>query len=111
MPLFAVKVLRRRDLGPGQSPRLDETLRRLPRDVGLVLLSIGAVGIAIPGPVPPGTPFLLAGAVFACPSLARRFSGRFRARFPALYDGFHDQVRRFQSDLERRYPGSTRPGR
>jgi hypothetical protein len=107
-PVTVATLVGRDPLG-ALRPSLDDTLRRLPRDVGLVLLSLGVAGLVIPGPVPPGVPFVVAGVVFAYPGVARRFGGSFSRRFPRLYCGFHDQVKRFQSDLEARYPGSTRP--
>jgi len=97
---------------PGfEASRLERTLERLPRDVGVVLITLGAAGLVIPGPIPPGTPFLVVGAVFLCPKLARPLGGRLRRRFPTFYNALDDQVTRFRSDLERRYPGSTRPDR
>ncbi len=97
-----------RDAGPDRGRRLERTLEHLPRDVGVILVTLGTVGLVIPGPVPPGTPFILFGAVFLCPKLVRPLNGRFRRRFPAIYDTFDGQVTRFRADLEQRYPGSTR---
>jgi hypothetical protein len=90
--------------------RLEVRLRRLPRDVGVVLLTVGAAGLLIPGPLPPGTPFVLAGAIFLCPRLLRPVGGCLLRRIPVVFKVFEGQVWRFQSDLERRYPGSTSRG-
>ena len=97
-----------RNAGRDRGKRLERTLEHLPRDVGVVLVTLGTVGLVIPGPVPPGTPFIVFGAVFLCPKLVRPLNGRFRKRFPAIFDTFDGQVTRFRGDLERRYPGSTR---
>ncbi len=78
--------------------------------VGVVLVTLGAVGLVVPGPIPPGTPFLVVGAVFLCPKLVKPLGGRIRKRFPTVYNAFDDQVMRFRSDLERRYPGSIKAG-
>ena len=90
--------------------RLEVKLNQLPRDVGIVLITVGVVGLVIPGPVPPGTTFLVVGAVFLSPRLLRPCSGYLRRRIPVVYQAFEGQVSRFHSDLERRYPGSTSRG-
>ena len=59
----------------GSSPRslphleLARKLRGLPRDLGFVLIGLGAIGIAIPGPIPPGASFVVLGVLFAAPGL------------------------------------------
>ncbi len=44
-----------------------DRLRRLPPEVGAVLLSVGVAGLILPGPF--GTPFLLAGGVDPGPAI------------------------------------------
>lgn len=82
-------------------------LEGLPRDLGIVLIGVGTVGIAIPGPIPPGASFVLLGVVFLRPGLITRFAGPIARRFPRLFRfliGFVDDLRR---DLGRRYPGAV----
>lgn len=92
--------------GAARAPRLDEVLRAIPRSAGLALLGLGAAGVIIPGPVPLGAPFVLAGLVILAPAVARRWGGWLIRRCPALYCVIRDQARRFAADLQRRYPGS-----
>jgi hypothetical protein len=105
--------LARRTCDPGwmRTLRLEVKLGRLPRDVGAVLLTVGAVGLVIPGPLPPGLTFLAIGTVILSPKLLRPFGGCLRKRLPLIYRVFEMQVSRFNSDLEHRYPGSTSRGR
>jgi len=77
--------------------------------VGIALIGLGAMGIAIPGPVPPGASFVLLGLVFLKPGLLARFAEPLARRFPRVFRfliGFVDHLR---IDLERRYPGAVSP--
>jgi hypothetical protein len=70
-------------------------VEQLPREAGWLLITIGIVGLLVPGVL--GTPFLLAGHVVLAPSgskLLTRWAGHSVMR----------QVGRFLDDLERRYP-------
>ena len=70
-------------------------VEQLPREAGWLLITIGVVGLLVPGVL--GTPFLLAGFVVLAPSgskLLTRWAGHSAMR----------QVGRFLDDLERRYP-------
>jgi len=113
--LFARTRATRGAGSPACSPRppalhleLARKVEGLPRDLGWTLIGLGAVGIAIPGPIPPGTSFVLLGALFLRPSLLAKFAGPLARRFPKLFRfliGFVDDLR---ADLERRYPGCVR---
>jgi hypothetical protein len=85
---------------------LARQLEGLPRDLGIVLLGLGTIGVAIPGPVPPGASFVMLGAVLLRPGLLARFAGSLAARFPRLFRFLIDFVERLRIDLKRRYPGS-----
>ncbi len=81
-------------------------LERLPKEIGVLLIAIGIAGLLLPGPV--GSPFVLAGGLVLWPS---RFNGLeywFERKFPGLHRSGAAQIDRYLSDLERRYPGSTR---
>lgn len=86
---------------------LASKLDGMPRDLGIVLIVLGVVGIAIPGPIPPGASFVLLGIVFLRPGLVARFAGPLAARCPRVFRlliGFVDDLR---TGLERRYPGAV----
>ena len=82
-------------------------LRRLPPEVGAVLLTAGIAGVLLPGPV--GTPLLLAGGVALMPSVFGRLERWVATRFPTMHDEGMRHVDRFIDDLERRYPPDTPP--
>jgi hypothetical protein len=87
---------------------LARKLHGLPKDLGVVLTGLGAVGLVIPGPIPPGILFVLLGAAFLWPGILARFGGWLARWFPGILRvliGFVDQLR---SDLQRRYPGWVR---
>jgi hypothetical protein len=75
--------------------------------VGVALIGLGAIGIVIPGPIPPGTSFVVLGVLFIWPGLLARFAGSLARRFPVLFRFLIGFVDHLQIDLERRYPGSV----
>lgn len=92
--------------GPDRPPASVVIIRHAPREMGVILVSLGTAGILIPGPFPPGTLFILAGVVFLYPQCLGKPGSWFRRRFPAVYDGLTGSIERFRNDLEFRYPGS-----
>ena len=90
------------------SMRAAEKLGGLPTDLAVSLVSLGIVGIAIPGPIPPGLSFVLLGAVILWPGLLARTGGPLARRCPRVFRmliGFTDHL---TADLARRYPSSKR---
>jgi hypothetical protein len=81
-------------------------LEGLPREVGVLLVTVGFLGLVLPGPI--GTPFLLAGGLALWPNGFRSADRWVRAKFPRLHREGMEQLERYLHDLERRYPGSTR---
>ncbi len=79
-----------------------ELVGTLPREVGVLLIAAGVGGILLPGPI--GSPFLLLGAVTLSPRLFAKLELRFRSRFPRMHQSGTRQIRRFLTDLDRRYP-------
>jgi hypothetical protein len=79
----------------------------LPRDPGVALIGLGVVGIAIPGPIPPGASFVLLGMLFLRPSLLAKRAGPLARRFPKVFRFLIAFVEDLRTDLERRYPGSV----
>ena len=77
---------------------MEDRLAALPKEVGVLLVTIGAMGVVLPGIV--GTPALLAGGLLLwlqrkCPKILRHGAA---------------QLIRYLDDLERRYPTSTHRG-
>jgi hypothetical protein len=85
---------------------LARKLSGLPRDLGVALISLGLVGVAIPGPVPLGSTFVVLGTVVLCPGLVGRTAGPLARRCPRVFRVLLDFTEDFRDDLERRYPGS-----
>jgi hypothetical protein len=86
----------------------EEAMRRLktlPSEIGILLIIVGIAGIALPGPV--GTPFVIAGGVTLWPSAFEKVERWFQRRFPRMHQSGMEQIERYLTDLEKRYPGST----
>jgi hypothetical protein len=80
----------------------------LPKDLGVALIGLGALGVVIPGPIPLGASFILVGAAFLWPGLLARFGGWLARRLPGMWRVLIDFVDHLRADLQRRYPGSVR---
>ena len=81
---------------------LDRRIRGMPREVGVLLMTIGALGIVLPGMV--GTPALLAGGLLLWPRGFRSVDGWLRRRCPKLHEQGMQQIIRYLDDMEKRYP-------
>jgi hypothetical protein len=79
-----------------------ERLKKLPRDVGWLLVTAGVVGVVMPGVL--GVPFLLLGGLILTPATNRRAERWLAGHAPGVLKGSMRQVNRFLDDLERRYP-------
>lgn len=98
---------------PGQSLALrDEAdamvvkLDQLPPEIGVMLVMMGVVGILLPGPV--GSPFLIAGGVSLWPRAFGKLDRWYGRRFPKSHQSAMRMIARFVTDLEKRYPQSSR---
>lgn len=92
-------------VNPAKKPsfeELNERLLHMPRDVGWLMVSIGAMGVALPGIV--GTPALLAGGLMLWPRGFRAVNNWVRRRFPKTHEHGVEQLIRYLDDMERRYP-------
>jgi hypothetical protein len=89
---------------PVQDGPVDPCAKSPPKELGVMLLSAGLVGFVLPGP---GIPALLAGGLILWPRGFGKIEGWMQRRFPETHRAGRDQLDRFLSDLERRYPGST----
>ncbi len=81
---------------------LNERLLAMPRDVGWLMVSIGVIGVALPGIV--GTPALLAGGLMLWPKGFRAVNLWVRRRFPKTHEHGVEQLIRYLDDMEHRYP-------
>jgi hypothetical protein len=88
--------------------QLAQRLGYLPKDLAVTLISLGFVGVAIPGPVPPGPSFILLGAVILWPGLLVKTGGPLARRFPGVFRMLIHFADHLHSDLARRYPRSRR---
>ena len=79
-----------------------ELLGKLPAEIGTMLIIVGAAGIVFPGPF--GTPLLLAGAVTLWPKTFAPMERFFAKRCPKVHRQGVAQIRRYITDLNRRYP-------
>jgi hypothetical protein len=84
---------------------LADKLRGLPKEVGVMLVSVGALGIVLPGIM--GAPAMIAGGLVLWPGAFGRVESWFERRWPKAHQEGLKQIGRYLSDLEKRYP--TRP--
>jgi hypothetical protein len=77
-------------------------IERLPKELGALLVVAGIGGLLLPGPV--GTPFLIVGGVILWPAAFKRVEACFQKRLPRMHKVGMKQMKRFITDLERRYP-------
>jgi hypothetical protein len=81
---------------------LDARLSRVPREVGVLLMTIGVLGLVLPGLV--GTPAVLAGGLMLWPRGFRSVNAWLGRRCPKLHGHGLSQLIRYLDDMERRYP-------
>ncbi len=91
-------------LRPDQLTRESSDLKRLeelPKEVGVMLIAAGVVGLVLPGP---GTPALIAGGVALWPGAFSKLELWLERRYPNVHQKSMKQIGRFLDDLEKRYP-------
>jgi hypothetical protein len=76
-------------------------LKELPKEVGVMLIAAGVVGLILPGP---GTPALVAGGLVLWPGAFSKLELWLERRHPAVHHRSMKQIGRFLDDLEKRYP-------
>jgi len=79
-----------------------ELLGKLPPEIGTMLIAIGIAGILLPGPI--GTPMLIAGALVYWPKTFAPLERSFAKICPGVHHEGVVQIKRFISDLNRRFP-------
>ncbi len=88
-----------------QVPQVD-TIKRVPKDLGVMLITAGIVGVILPGP---GVPAIIAGGLALWPRAFGKLESWLVRRNPGLHRKSVKQINRFLDDLEKRYPDSTNP--
>ncbi len=84
-----------------EAAQLEEEFRKIPRDVGWILLITGlASEIGLPG-VPP---FWIAGMMVLWPKTGSLVTRPIRRKFPRSFHRMRGMVRRYVEDLQDRYP-------
>jgi hypothetical protein len=80
-------------------------LEDLPRELGVLLVSVGVLGLVLPGIA--GAPAFIAGGLVLWPKSFGKIEDWFHQRFPETHTSSMRQVGRFLGDLHRRYPGEA----
>lgn len=97
-------------VGPTLDADCEAELKRikdLPPEVGVMLLTVGALGLVMPGVV--GAPAVIAGGLVLWPRRFERIENWFERRFPAVHRKSLQQIHRYLDDLEARYPSDGMP--
>ncbi len=81
-------------------------IKDLPREVGVMLMTVGVLGFILPGVV--GTPAAIAGGLVLWPKAFGKVENWFERRFPQIHKQSLYQINRYLNDLESRYPDATR---
>ena len=79
-----------------------DRIRKLPKDVGWLLITAGVLGLILPGVI--GTPLLVLGSLMVWPSSQKKAAQWLSGESPQMFRGSMKQINRFLDDLERRYP-------
>jgi hypothetical protein len=82
------------------------TLSDLPKELGVLLASVGVLGVVLPGIA--GAPALLAGGLVLWPRTFGKVEDWFRGKYPESHRASMRQVGRFLDDLDGRYPHSRK---
>lgn len=77
--------------------------KALPKEVGVMLIAAGIVGLIMPGP---GTPALIAGGLALWPGAFGKLESWLEQHHPVVHHRSMKQIGRFLDDLEKRYPYS-----
>ncbi len=84
----------------------ESLLRDLPKDVAALLISVGALGVVLPGMA--GLPAVIAGGLAFWPKTFGPIEGWLGRKYPKAHRQSLDQLRRYLRDLEERYPRGSR---
>jgi hypothetical protein len=79
-------------------------IKDLPKEVGVMLITAGIVGFILPGP---GTPAIIAGGLVLWPNAFGKLETWLERKHPTVHRKSMEQINRFLSDLEKRYPNDS----
>jgi hypothetical protein len=79
-------------------------IKDLPKEVGVMLITAGIVGFILPGP---GTPAIIAGGLVLWPNAFGKLETWLEQAHPKVHKKGMQQINRFLSDLQKRYPHPT----
>jgi hypothetical protein len=79
-----------------------ERLKDLPPEVGALLISVGMLGVILPGMM--GAPAVVAGGLVLWPEAFGKVEGWFQRRYPTAHKAGMKQIGRFLDDMTRRFP-------
>src|SRR5271170_3295942 len=100
---------------PGEQSRPDQgqadleeaevnKIKELPKELGVMLITAGIVGFVLPGP---GTPAIIAGGLVLWPNAFGKLETWLEQAHPRVHKKGMQQINRFLSDLQKRYPYPT----
>ena len=89
------------------SPTPPLRLEDLPKELGVLLTTVGVLGFVLPGMA--GTPALIAGGLVLWPKTFGKVENWLQGRFPSTHRTSMQQVGRFLDDLQKRYPAPEKP--
>jgi hypothetical protein len=91
---------------PDPDAAYTQRIEDLPKEVGVMLMTVGVLGLALPGVV--GGPALLAGGLVLWPRAFGRAETWFEKKFPKAHRHSLVQINRYLDDLEKRFPEAGR---
>lgn len=80
------------------------TIKELPKELGVMLITAGIVGFILPGP---GAPAIIAGGLVLWPEAFGKLESWLERAHPKVHREGMKHINRFLSDLQKRYPNST----
>jgi hypothetical protein len=89
---------------PNPEPAELTKIKDLPKEVGVMLITAGIVGFVLPGP---GTPAIIAGGLVLWPDAFGKVESWLEHAYPKVHRKGMQQINRFLSDLQKRYPYSS----
>jgi hypothetical protein len=90
------------DAAPAGDDAVHGKLKELPREVGAMLISVGVLGVVLPGMM--GAPAVVAGGLVLWPEAFGKVEDWFQRRYPSLHRKGMKQVGRYLDDMARRFP-------
>jgi hypothetical protein len=89
---------------PNPEPADLKSIKDLPKEVGVMLITAGIVGFILPGP---GAPAIIAGGLVLWPEAFGKVESWLERSHPKVHRKGMQQINRFLNDLQKRYPDST----